>query len=64
METTPEGAMVKTNFDGAMFAESDQAGIGVVVRNHRGQVMAALAEKIPKPASTEILEVLATRRAV
>ena len=56
--------MVKTNFDGAMFAESDQAGIGVIVRNHRGHVMAALAEKIPKPASTEVLEVLAARRAV
>ena len=25
---------MKTNFDGAMFAESDQAGIGVVVRNN------------------------------
>ena len=55
---------MKTNFDGAMFAESDQAGIGEVVRNHRGHVMAALAEKIPKPASIEVLEVLAARRAV
>ena len=27
----PKGAIVKTNFDGAMFTESDQAGIGVVV---------------------------------
>lgn len=60
----PEGAVVKTNFDGAMFVESDQAGIGVVVRNNRGQVMVALAEKIPKPASTETLKVLAARRAV
>lgn len=42
---TPEGSVVKTNFDGAMFAKSDQAGIGVVVRIQRGQVMAALAEK-------------------
>ena len=55
---------MKTNFDGAMFVESDQARIGVVVRNHRGYVMAALAEKIPKPASIEVLEVLAARRAV
>ena len=55
---------MKTNFDGAMFVESDQAGIGVVVRNNRGQVMAALAEKIPKPTSTIILEVPVARRAV
>ena len=54
----------KTNFDGAMFSESDQARIGVVIRNHEGQVMAALSEKIKKPASAEILEALAARRAV
>ena len=60
----PDGVTVKTNFDGAMFAESDQAGIGVVVRNHRGHVMATLAKKIPKPASIEVLEVLVAWRAV
>ena len=38
----PTAAMMwKTNFDRAMFSESDQAGIGVVVRNQVGQVMAA-----------------------
>ena len=47
-----------------MFSESDQADIGVVVRNHAGQVMAALSEKIKKPASADILEALAVRRAV
>ena len=41
----PTAAMMwKTNFNGAMFSESDQADIGVVVRNHAGQVMAALSE--------------------
>ena len=55
---------MKANFDGAMFAESDQAGIGVVVKNNRGQVVAAIAEKIAKPESAEVLEVLAARRAV
>ena len=60
----PEGAVVKANFNGAMFAESDQAGIGVVVKNNRGQVVAAIAEKIAKPESAEVLEVLAARRAV
>ena len=61
----PTAAMKwKTNFDGAMFSESDQARIGVVIRNHEGQVMAALSEKIKKPASAEILEALAARKAV
>ena len=59
-----EGVVVKANFDGAMFAESDLVGIGVVVRNNRGQVVAAIAKKIAKPESTEVLEVLAARRAV
>ena len=40
--------MWKTNFDGAMFSESDQVGIGVVVRNQAGQVMVAVSEKIKK----------------
>ena len=56
--------MWKTNFDRAIFLESDQAGIGVVVRNQAGQVMAALSERIQKPNSAEILEALATRRVV
>ena len=56
--------MWKTNFNGAMFPESDQAGIGVVVRNQAGQVMAALSKRIQKPGSAEILEALAGRRAV
>ena len=61
----PTKAMMwKTNFDGAMFLESDQAGIRVVVRNQAGQVMAALLERIQKSNSVEILEALLARRAV
>ena len=28
---TPLGRMYKTNFDGVMFGESDEAGIGVII---------------------------------
>ena len=55
---------MKVNFDGAMFNERDEAGIGVIIRNPRGKVMAALFEKIQKPPSAEILELLVTKRAV
>ena len=34
-----------------MFGESDEAGVGVIVRNSKGEVKAALAEKIRKPPS-------------
>ena len=47
-----------------MFGESDEAGIGVVIRNSNGEVRAALSEKIKKPPTVEILELLAAKRAV
>ena len=42
-----------------MFEGQDEAGIGVVVQNSLGEVMAAQSEKIKKPSSVEILEMLA-----
>ena len=56
--------LVKVNFDGAMFNERDEAGIGVIIRNPRGKVMATLSEKIQKPPSAEILELLVAKKAV
>lgn len=46
-----------------MFCESKEAGVRVVVRNSFGVVVAALIEKIRKPPSVEVLELLAARRA-
>ena len=60
----PSAGSVKTNYDGAMFRESDNAGIGVLIRDSKGQVLAALSEQLVKPPSVEILELLAARRAV
>ena len=60
----PLGKGYKTNYDGAVFEESGEAGIGVVVRNGNGVVLAALSEKIPYPGTVELVEILATRRAV
>lgn len=60
----PLGEMYKTNYDGAVFADSDEAGIGVIVRNDKGEVLAALFEKIPYPGSVVLVEILAARRAV
>ena len=51
----------KINFDGAMFCEFEEAGVGLVVRNSFGVVVAALIEKIRKPPSVEVLELLAAR---
>ena len=46
-----------------MFNESDDAGIGVVIRTATGEIIVALSEKIHKLASMAILELLAARRA-
>ena len=51
-----------TNFGGAMFNESSEAGIGVVIINYKGEIMAALLEKIQKPQSIMALEMLAPKR--
>ena len=53
----------KMNYDGAIFTESGEAGIGVIVRDARGEVIAALAKKILYSGLVEVLEVLAARRA-
>ena len=58
------GEMYKTNYDRVVFEDSKEAGIGVIVRNDRGEVLAALSEKIPYPCSVVLVEVLAARRAV
>ena len=34
-----------------MFEENDNAGIGIIFQNSRGEVMVALSEKIPKTSS-------------
>ena len=55
---------VKINFDGATFQAKDAAGLGVIIRNDHGLVMAALTQVIPLPISVEMVEVLAARRAL
>lgn len=47
-----------------MFNEQDEAGIGVIIHNPKGKVMVALFEKIKKPSTVEILELLAAKKAV
>ena len=52
---------VKINFDGALFGESNERGLGVVICNSEGEVMVALSEKIPV---VETVELLATYHAM
>jgi len=57
----PDTNTCKTNFDKTMFKDLNKAGIGVVVQNSQGEVMAAMSEKIIMPPSVVILETIAAR---
>ena len=56
--------MIKINFDGAVFKDEDRAGIGVVVRDSLGLVLASLSQNIPLPHSVVNLETQAACRAL
>nr|POF03373.1 putative ribonuclease h protein [Quercus suber] len=60
----PPSAWVKSNFDGAVFMERAEAGLGSIIRNDCGLVMAASTQIIPLPTTVEMVEVLAARRAL
>nr|POF22818.1 putative ribonuclease h protein [Quercus suber] len=62
--TPPPEQWYKVNFDGATFADMDKAGLGIVVRNCDGLVMASMAQQIPLPHSVVEVETLAARRAL
>ena len=60
----PPTNLIKINFDGAVFKDDDRAGIGVVVRDSLGLVLASVSQNIPLPHSVVNLETLAACRAL
>ena len=43
--TAPTAGELKKKFDGAMFEENDNARIGIIFQNSRGEVVVALSKK-------------------
>ena len=62
--TPPDDEYYKINFDGALFQADNCAGIGVVIGNGDGQVMASLSQQIPLPSTVIEVEALAACRAL
>ena len=60
----PKPSEFRTNFNGAMFNENDDARTGIAVRDSLGQVIAAMVEKIQNSHFVKVLEMMATRRAI
>ena len=44
----PSTELVKINFDGAVFSSTNQSGVGVVIRDAHGLVLASYLRKLPK----------------
>ena len=60
----PSEFQYKINFDAAVFADIKASGFGVVIRNDKGEVMAALFAKGPPVMDSKEAEVLAGHKAL
>ena len=60
----PPDPVFKLNFDAAIFSELNGSGVGVIIRNCKGEVMAAMTAKGPPVGGSEEAEILACRRAL
>ncbi|XP_030959057.1 uncharacterized protein LOC115981006 [Quercus lobata] len=58
----PGTGLFKINFDGAVFEDRALVGLGIVIEDESGLIIAALSQKIPLPSSVEMVEALAVRR--
>ena len=56
--------MVKINFDGANFSETNTSGIGVVVRDSAGNVRASMSQQLSQAYSAEEIETVAACKAL
>jgi ribonuclease HI len=60
----PRKHKYKVNYDGAVFKETNEAGIGVIVRDSFGLVMASLTQKVRFPHSVPSIEAWAVKRSI
>ena len=60
----PNSSVYKITFDGALFLEQRCAGLGVVVRDLVGLIIAALSQRLRLPGSVDVMEALAACRAI
>ena len=60
----PPRPLFKVNFDGVVFNEDRKAGVGVVIQNCLGKVMASMTEKCNVPTLVNEVKAMAAVRAV
>nr|XP_023919229.1 uncharacterized protein LOC112030796 [Quercus suber] len=54
----------KLNFDATIFSDSGKSRYGAIIRNEKGEVMAAMTASGPKVRTSDEAELLACRRAI
>ena len=52
------------NFGGAVFRENDTTGVGAMIQDDKGLMVAAMADKVPLPYLVTVVEVLAAIKAL
>ncbi|XP_028074522.1 uncharacterized protein LOC114276883 [Camellia sinensis] len=60
----PSVGVVKINFDAATFADLEAVGVGVIVRESHGKVIAAMSERLPHWVDADCAEALAAASAI
>ena len=60
----PPQPLFKINFDGVVFNKNKKTGVGIVIWNCLGQVMASMTEKCNLPTLVDEVEAMAMGRAV
>ena len=60
----PPNSVFKLNFDAAVFVEAERTGFGAIIRNDKGEVMAAMSTGGPPVSSSKEAELLACRKVV
>nr|POF17444.1 hypothetical protein CFP56_67131 [Quercus suber] len=60
----PPKDLYKANFDGALFHDIHSTRIGVLIKDHLGQIIASLSERAELPSTMEVVEASACRRAI
>ena len=61
---SPPWSKLKVNFDGSVFRENQRVGVGVIVRNAEGSVIASMAESFHLPFSVAAVEVIVAKKAL
>ncbi|KAL0013279.1 hypothetical protein SO802_000348 [Lithocarpus litseifolius] len=60
----PDPHCYKANFNNAIFKSSNTAGLGVVIRDSRGDILGAISVRVPLPQSVPEMEAFAYRHAI